>query len=166
MRVFQSDILLARLDLDLGNFASVEETSLRVLQQSQTLDLIQPEVEAMELLGDLRVAEGDLAGASTEYASALERVRQSTWSGMENTLSIKQANVLMDLDELAVAAPLIGALSGQQASVSSLKAQARFAYLNGDDSMALKLMDQARNLAGKNWDEESEAIYQSYHNAP
>jgi DNA-binding winged helix-turn-helix (wHTH) protein/tetratricopeptide (TPR) repeat protein len=166
MRVLQSEVLLAQLELDQGNLGAVEETATIALQKSRSLDLIQPEVEAIELLGDLRLAQGDLAAASEEYAAALDRVRQSSWTGKENTLLVKQANVLMDLGQLDAAAPLVGALSGQERTLSSLMAQARFAFQDGDAALATQLMETARERAGDDWDEESEAILRSYKTKP
>jgi DNA-binding winged helix-turn-helix (wHTH) protein/tetratricopeptide (TPR) repeat protein/TolB-like protein len=68
---------------------------MRVLQESRVLDLIQPEVQAMELLGDAAAARGDSAAAADEYIAALERVRESSWTAMENTLMWKLADTHM-----------------------------------------------------------------------
>ena len=72
------------------------------------------------------------------------------------------ANAYMDNAELDNAAPLIGALSGQEATVQSLKVQARFSHLQDNTDKAVKLMNRARELAGDKWSDESEAILAGY----
>jgi predicted negative regulator of RcsB-dependent stress response len=162
MRVLQSDLKLAELDLDEGRTDVAEATALTVLDQSRALNLIQPEIEAMELIGDIYYARQDLPGASAEYAAALERVRESSWAGKEHSLLIKQAGVLLDLGEPERAAPLIGAISGQEQDLASLRVQARFAFVNGSADRAVEFMQAAQEVAGGNWNEESESELEHY----
>jgi DNA-binding winged helix-turn-helix (wHTH) protein/tetratricopeptide (TPR) repeat protein/TolB-like protein len=162
MRALQSDMKLARLDLLEAHWGQAETTALYVLEQSRANELMQPEIQAMELLGDIALARGDLPAATAEYEATLERVRQSTWTGKENTLLHKLANAYMDAQNSEAAAPLIGALTLQEPNVQSLKAQARFAHANGDRQAALDLMLEAKQLAGEHWAPQSEEILQSY----
>lgn len=127
MRVLQSNLKLAELDLDEGLYDETEATAYQVLNDARSLDLFQPEVQALELIGDVYRARLDLRAANAEYAAALERVRESSWAGKEHGLMIKQANVLLDLGELELVAPLIGALSMQEQDEAALAVQARYA---------------------------------------
>jgi hypothetical protein len=68
----------------------------------------------------------------------------------------------MDQASLQLAAPLIGVLSGQSSNVQSLKTQARFAFLRDDSEQAVRLMSEAKELAGENWSGESEETLQKY----
>ena len=68
----------------------------------------------------------------------------------------------MDQADLQAAAPLVGALAGQEPNVQSLKAQARFAYLRSDSKQAVSLMSHAKELAGEHWSFDSEATLQEY----
>ena len=74
----------------------------------------------------------------------------------------KLANAQMDQADLEAVAPLVGALAGHEPNVQSLKTQARFAYLRGDPEQAVKLLSQAKGLAGEHWATESERALQEY----
>ena len=162
MRVMQSDLKLAQLELADGATGAAEQAAIRVLTDSRELDLIQSEVQAMELLGDVALARGDSEAAIVEYEEALDRVRKSSWTAKEITLLHKLASLLMDQGTMDAAAPLIGALSRQEENIPSLKTQARYSFLAGDYDAAAKMMERARVLAGQSWSEESEALLQKY----
>ena len=116
----------------------------------------------MELLGDIEVARGNIDAAVAEYTATLDQVRETTWTAKENTLVYKLANAHMNQADLQAAAPLVGALAGQEPNVQSLKTQARFAFLRNDIEQATGLMSQAKELAGEHWAVESEAVLQDY----
>lgn len=161
-RALQSDLKLAEIDLMEKRFVQVETTALLVLEESREHDFMTSEVRAMELLGDLEIARGDTEAAIAEYVATLARVRETTWTAKENTLVRKLANAYMDQADLQLAAPLVGALSGQEPNIQSLKTQARFAILRDDPALAVKLMTEAKDLAGENWSSASERILQNY----
>ncbi len=165
MRVLQSDIKLAQLELAEGHAGTAEQLALNTISQARSLDLLQPEIEAMELLGDLHRQTGDLQAAGSEYAAALDRLGDSRWAGLENRLLVKRAEILLELGQLQQAAPLVGALSRQENNVASLKVQARFAHQSGDAARAVRLMGQARELAAHAWPDSSETAYQAYRQA-
>jgi tetratricopeptide (TPR) repeat protein len=162
MRVLQCDVRLARLDLEDGLVAPAEARAVEVLQLAREIDAIQPEIEAMELLGDVAAEKGELQQAAMEYDAALSRVRNSSWSGEEQSLLEKLAGVLMDQGDLKATAPLVGALSALEESSDSLKVQARYSHLNGDPVMALELMERARELAGLTWEESDQNTLDAY----
>jgi hypothetical protein len=87
---------------------------------------------------------------------------ESTLTSMENTLEYKLANAYMDQSELEAAAPLIGALAGDEPTTQSLVTQARFAFLRGPLDAAVELMRQAREQAGDHWLADYEDLLQSY----
>lgn len=162
MRVLQADLRLARLDLESGRAAEAEAAAQAVLRVAREADFVQPEVEALELQGDIAVEQGDLAAARPHFEAALERLRESSWEGAENAIVTRLAGLLMDQGELSSAEPLIGTLARQQPNAPALRAQARYAWLRGDAASAARLMAQARERAGANWDEVSEQEYQRY----
>jgi DNA-binding winged helix-turn-helix (wHTH) protein/tetratricopeptide (TPR) repeat protein len=158
MRVLQTDLRLAWLDLEDGEPELAETTALQVLEGARGQQQVQPEIEALELLGDIALARGDSESAAAEYEAALARVRGASWGAKETTLLGKLAEVRLEAGDLAAAAPLVGALKGQQPTVQSLRAQARFARAEGDNARAVQLLEQARELAGEAWNEEGENL--------
>ena len=162
MRVMQCDLRLAGLELGEERFAEADATAREVLRLSREQNLIQPEVEAMVLLGDIADAREDLPAAIEAYSAGLDRVRESSWAGMENTLLIKMAAALLELGDTDSAAPLIGALSRQENSLASLRVQARFAFESGDAARAVAMMRTARDVAQENWSEEAAAELRRY----
>jgi tetratricopeptide (TPR) repeat protein len=161
-RVMQSGLKIARLDLGENKLEQAETTSLQVLQTSREHNIMASEVQAVELLGDIAIARGDTRGAIDEFNAALTRVRETTWTSKENTLEQKLANAYMDQANIEAAAPLIGAMATQEPNVQALKARARFAFLDGDADTAVRLMSQARELAGEHWAQESEQAFLRY----
>jgi DNA-binding winged helix-turn-helix (wHTH) protein/tetratricopeptide (TPR) repeat protein len=162
MRVLQVDVMLARLDLEDGDADDAETVALSVLDDARKASLLQPEVEAMELLGDIAVARGDTAAAIDEYTAALTRVRESTWSAKESAIAARLLEAYLDAGDVESAAPLAGALAAHEPDVAPLKARARFAAADGDMTQAAVLMEQAKALAGAGWDPESEALLSEY----
>jgi tetratricopeptide (TPR) repeat protein len=162
MRALQSDLKLVSLDIAVGSYSQAGQTASEVMLEAREQGLIMPEIEAMELLGDLALAQGDPGLASREFARALDRVRESSWSGKESDLMIKQVDVLLDQLDLDAASPLIGALSRQEESANSLEVQARFSYQTGDFQSAVVHMEKARTLAGEGWTEEQELKLKVY----
>ena len=162
MRVLQVDLRLARLDLDAGLAGAAERVALEVLESARAAEQVQPEVEALELLGDIAHADGENAAAEQEWLEALDRVRSAGWGGKENELLVKLADLKLDLADLEAAAPLIGALSGQEANPRSLGVQARYAWARGERERAIDLMEAARKQAGEAWTPENEALLAGY----
>jgi DNA-binding winged helix-turn-helix (wHTH) protein/tetratricopeptide (TPR) repeat protein len=162
MRVLQVDVMLARLDLEEPSLDSAENAALAALEAARNGSFIQPEVEAMELLGEIALARGDTAAAIAEFTAALDRVRESSWSGKEVDIITRLVNVYLDTGDLGAAAPLAGALAGHEPTVASLKARARFARARGEGAQALALLEQAKVIAGAAWNQESEALLTEY----
>jgi DNA-binding winged helix-turn-helix (wHTH) protein/tetratricopeptide (TPR) repeat protein len=161
-RVMQSDLKIARLDLADEKFELAQSTASRVMAQSRELEVMPSEVQAVELLGDIEMALGNIEAAVFEYQTALSRISETTWGSKQNTLERKLAIAFMEEGKLESAAPLIGSLAGQPASVQSLKAQAQFAFLSGNTDAAVAMMTEAKELAGKHWAVESEATLKTY----
>lgn len=112
------------------------------------------------LQSDIRLAQGDRAAAEAEaeFEAALARIRDASWGAKETTLLSKLADLHLEAGDLAAAAPLVGALKGQEPTVQSLQVQARFAWAEGDAAHAVQLLEQARERAGEAWTEESEKL--------
>ncbi len=162
MRVLQSDIKLARLDLDAGRFDEAEQTATEVLEEARPAEIMQPEVQAMELIGDVALARGELGAAAVHYRQTLDRVRQTSWSAKESTILRKLADAHLDLGDVEAAEPLIGALTDHEPDVQSLKVQARFAFMRENPQKAVELMAQAKDKAGEHWADDSEATLREY----
>jgi len=162
LRVLQSDLKIARLDLTAGQWNQAGQLARQVLTASREHALMQPEVEAQELMGDLAMARDDIPAAVAQYTAALDRLRETTWASKDNELTVKLADAYMDMSDLDAAAPLIGALAGGEENVQSLKARARFRFLRGEASKAAELMTRAKLLAGQAWADENEAVLTQY----
>jgi len=162
MRLLQVDVMVARMDLEDGAPDRAETTALSVLEEARREALLQPEVEAMELLGDIAVARGDIAAAIGEYTAALARVRESTWSAKETDIAVRLLNAHLDAGDVESAAPLAGTLAGREPGVASLMARARFARARGETEQAVALLEQAKTLAGAGWGPENEALLTEY----
>jgi len=162
MRVLQVDVMLGRLDLEGGEPDPAERTAVAVLEEARREALIQPEVEAMELLGEIALARGDRSSAIEEFSAALARVRESSWAGKEADILVRLLNVQLDAGDIEAAAPLAGALAGHGPTIDSLKARARFARSRGENGQAVALLKEAKTLAGPAWDAENEALLTEY----
>ncbi len=162
MRVLQVDVLLARMDLGDGDLDGAEQTGRDVRQQAAAANMNQPEIEAMELLGEVAVARGDQREAIRIYAQALQRVRESSWGAKEAAIATALLNARLEVGDIEEAAPLAGALAGLEPTPDSLKAQARYARHQGQAEQALALMEQAKSLAGEDWDDASELLLTEY----
>ena len=161
-RTLQTDLKIAQLDMIESNPEQAESTALLVLETSREHDIMSSEVQALELLGDIEIECDNITAAIIEFNEALARVRETTWASKENTLATKLANAYLDQLDTDAAAPLIGALGGQPPNVQSLKVQARFAFQRGDADAAVRLMSEAKSLAGEHWADESESALQKY----
>ena len=161
-RTLLTELRLARLDLAEKAPDQAWTIALRVLEHSREQSLLEPELQALELLGDIEITRGNTANAITEFSSALTRVREATLISMENKLVSKLANAYMDQSDLEATAPLIGALTGQEPNIQSLMTQARFAFLRGNAKTAIELMSDARERSGKYWSAESEELLKKY----
>ncbi|TGD75481.1 tetratricopeptide repeat protein [Mangrovimicrobium sediminis] len=162
MRVLQVDVMLARLDLDEGALETAELTARDVQAAASEAGLNQPEIEALELLGEIALARGDLAAAVTTYQQALARVRETSWSGKEVAITSTLLQTLVASGDLDSAAPLAGALASLEPSSDSLQAQAAFAHASDQQPQAVALMEQAKTLAGARWTPDNEATLTRY----
>ncbi len=162
MRVLQCELKIARIDLADNQLQQAGETASQVLETARAQSIMQPEVEALELLGDLEMARGNTLAAISGYQTAIDRLQETTWASKENTLTVKLADAYLDIADLEAAAPLIGALAGGPLNVPSLKTRARFTFTRGDAGKAITLMSQAKELAGAAWSEENEAALMQY----
>jgi len=162
LRVLQSDLKIARLDMTENQWAQAEQLTRQTLDDARGQALMQPEVEALELLGDLALTRGETAAAIGQYAATIDRLQETSWASKENELTVKLADAYMDMSDLDSAAPLIGALAGGEENVPSLKTRARFRFLRGEAGRAAELMTRAKTLAGQAWADENEAVLTQY----
>jgi len=162
MRTLETDLLLARLDIRQNQLEQAEDTARQTLESAREQAILTPEVQALELLADIEILRGNTNEAVALFMQAMTRVKETTWGSKQVTLEIKLANAYLDIYDLQAAAPLIGALTDQEATVQSLKAQARFIYMRGDADKAIELMNRAREMAGDKWSENSESLLQKY----
>ncbi len=121
-----------------------------------------PEVRALELLGDVAKARGDLEATIDWYLEALNRVRETSWDSRRVWLMNRLANAYLDLADLESAEPLVGYLFLGEPQARSLLTQARFAYAKENWSAAVEFAEQAKLLAGAGWEETDEAVLKNY----
>lgn len=162
LRMLQTDVKIAWVDFYALQIDQADALATSVLETARQQELMEPEVEALELRGDIQLVRGDPAAAIHEFLAALERVHETSWTGMETTLQRKLANAYMDQGNLDAAAPLAGALAIKEPDVPVLLTRARFDFLRGNRQNAVDLMNAARNLAGMNWTADQESLLQKY----
>ncbi len=156
MRTLQVDIRLAHIALARESAGQAEDTARMALQEALAADLIQPEIEARELLAKTALARGDLAGAIAAYRAGLDRLSDASWAAKEADFRVQLANAYLDGGAFDDAAPLVGSLANYPVRPDILQTQARYAAAQGDPARAVNLMEQARELSGEQWDESSE----------
>ena len=162
LRVLQSDLKLAEVDLRNGNLDRAEGTTRSVLAEARAQDLNQPEIQAAELLADIAAARGETQAAIEHYANTLARVQELSWGGKETEIAVKLAQAHLDQEDLPAAEPLVGLVTQQPQDMPSLKLRARFAFMRGDASDAAELMDKARAAAGDRWTGADEKALNTY----
>lgn len=165
-RALQVDLKLVALDMDIGELARAEETIHSVLETARVREFLKPELDALEMLGDIARMEDDPAAAEKAYADALDRIRETSWQAKELRVTRKLADLAMERGDLDSAEPLIGRLAGAEPGFRSLLSQARFAHLAGDNDRAASLATEARSIAGDDWSPEHESLLKEYTGGP
>jgi len=113
------------------------------------------EATSLAQLADAEKTMGDLESARRHYLEG-----KAVFQEIQDRDRALQSD--LKLAELQLAAPLVGVLAGHEPNVQSLKTQARFAFLRADSMQAVKLMTQAKELAGDHWSAESEKTLQNF----
>ncbi len=163
MRTLQVDLRLARMELDAGDAASARAMTEAVLARSEAETLSIPQVEALELLGDIATHSGARDEAMESYDVAMKRVRELSWSAKETTLAIKLAETYLDVGDTGAAEPLVGYVSQQPDTFRGARLRARYAAVHGRRDEAVTHMKRAQDLAGARWspaDQEQLLSYQ------
>lgn len=162
MRVLLTDVRLARLELERGSTDAASVSAGQLLAQARSGDFGMAEVEILELLGDIALANQDPAGATDQFGRALDRVSEMSWTSKETAVAIKLADTYLDQGRVADAEPLLGFLDQQPPSLARLRLAARFAAARGDPATAARLMTEGRNLDDPRWDEADESALATY----
>jgi tetratricopeptide (TPR) repeat protein len=165
MRVLQVDVRLAALDLERGNFSRAEEMASQVIVRARAEEIMQPEVEAMELMADVSRQRGDYPVAVSRYGETLDRVRETSWASKESTILQKLAGTFLDVSDLESAEPMIGALMLMEPTPAILMLRARFEFMRGDSALAAGLAREAKAAAVNSWNEDDEATLANYRQA-
>ena len=113
--------------------------------------LHEPAIEAMELLGDVAVRQGDPAGAIDAYERTIRHIDETGFVVTKNRVTVKLANLLLDANNLAAAEPLIGYLIESGESADALRVRARYAYLQRDIDRAAELMESLKSTFAEDW---------------
>ena len=161
-RVAQVDIRLARIDVKDDNLASARERVDNVLAFTLREALHEPAIEAMELVGDIALRQGDTASAIDAYQQTLEHIDETGFVVTRNRTTAKLANVFLDNGDLAAAEPLVGSLIESGETPSVLRVRARYAYLRGDADRAVELMETIKSTFADDWTEADAAALDRY----
>jgi tetratricopeptide (TPR) repeat protein len=161
-RQLQVDLKLVALDMDENQLDRAADTTRSVLETARTHEFLKPELDAMELLGDIANLKSDPVAAERAYRETLDRIDETSWQGKEIRVTRKLAELAMDRDDPGAAEPLVGRLSGAEPDFRSLLTQARFAQLTGDQDRAAALIIEAKTMAGDDWTPEHEALLKTY----
>ena len=161
-RVAQVDIRLARIDVKDDNLASARERVDNVLAFTLREALHEPAIEAMELVGDIALRQGDTASAIDAYQQTLEHIDETGFVVTRNRTTAKLANVFLDNGDIAAAEPLVGSLIESGETPGVLRVRARYAYLRGDADRAVELMETIKSTFADDWNEADAAALDRY----
>ena len=164
-RVAQTAIRLAQIDLKSGDLAAAEESVRDVLSVSMREGLQEPAIEAMELEGDIRIAQSDPERAISAYNDALDYIDESGFVSRKIGIVTKLAYVLLDQNDLEAVDPLIGYMIEQGNESASLKVRAHSAFVQGEIEQSVSLLESARSTAEDDWTEADEVRLAEYREA-
>ena len=159
-RSAQVDVRLARLDMHVGNLESAEQRIDTMLAIPDVPH--EPAIEAMELRADINMQQADADGAIADYRATLKRIDESGFVVTRERVALKLANLLLDRNELAAAEPVIGSLIDSGDSADSLRVRARFAYLNGDVSRSVEILETLKTDYEEHWNDADDAVLGTY----
>jgi len=163
LRVELVDLKLARIALLDGDSEAARVTAQNVLERAREQKLNDPEIESLQLLGDVAAARADPVAFENYYRDGIERAREIGNTGKLTELRIKLAHAYLDRDDLEQAEAVVGLLADVPDSAALLRLKAEYAYRRGERAEASALMERARALAGERWsdrDADRLAMYQ------
>ena len=161
-RVAQVDIRLARIDVQDDNLASARERVDNVLALTLREALHEPAIEAMELGGDIALRQDDTAGAIDAYERTLKHIDETGFVVTRYRVTVKLANVFLDIKDIAAAEPLVGSLIESGETPGVLRVRARYAHLRGDADRAVELMETLESTFADDWTEADAAALEQY----
>ncbi len=164
-RAAQAALRLAQIDMRLGDLDSAESGARSVLELSLREVFHEPAIEAMEVLGNIAVEQGEPDRAAEHWQDALDHIDQSGFLARKDDIVLKLADLHLDRNEAEAVEPLIGYLIEHDESPASVRTQARYAFLRGDVPRAVTLMESAELLAGDAWRDVDAALLAEYREA-
>ena len=164
-RAAQTSLRLAQIDMRLGDLESAEAGASEVLELSLRELFHEPAIEAMEVLGSIAVEQNAPEQAIAHWQDAIEHIDETGFLARKDDIVLKLADLHLDRNEADAVEPLIGYLIEHDESPASVRTQARYAYLRGDTTRAVELMESAEALAGDAWRDEDAALLTEYREA-
>lgn len=164
-RAAQTALRLAQIDMRLGDLDSAEAGANAVLELSLRELFHEPAIEAMEVLGNIAIEQDAPERAAVHWQAALEHIDRTGFPARKDDIVLKLADVHLDRNEADAVEPLIGYLIEHDESPASVRTQARYAFLRGDVSRAVELMESAEALAGDAWRDADAALLAEYREA-
>ena len=164
-RAAQAALRIAQIDMRLGDLDSAEQGANAVLEVSLREAFHEPAIEALEVLGNIAIEREAPARAAAHWQDALEHIDRTGFLERKGDIVLKLADVYLDRGDADAVEPLIGYLIEFDDSAVSTQTQARYAFLRGDVSRAVELMEAAERLAGDAWGDSDAELLTSYREA-
>lgn len=161
-RVLDAELRLASLLHEEGDSQRAMELAELWTTEALENNFESTALQGIRLQGDIKLSQGDIAGAEAQFQRILDRLKGTDWSSTQAATVTVLARLYLDDNRPKLAEPLVGLLSQHTPSFPGLLLQARFHADRGDTKAALEHMRQAKSLAGKRWREEHETLLQGF----
>ncbi len=164
-RMAQIELRLAELDMNTEQMADAERRVQRVLDLALREDMFEVLILATETAADLAARMDDASRAQVLYEQALELIDQHNFKARRDSIRLKLGHLYLDEGQLDLAEPLLGFVLADGETAAGNKLHARYEFMRGDDGLATRLLESARDLDPTLWTDEDERTLTRYRNA-
>jgi tetratricopeptide (TPR) repeat protein len=163
-RMAQVIVRLARIDIQDRRLASAKSRIDDVLTLARREALYEPLIEAMELHGDVVELFGKPGEAINLYRQTLAEIDTTGFVVTKDRVTRKLIKLLLDVNDLSAAEPLIGGQIEQGETPTDIRLRARYAFLLGDAERAADTLASVQATFAEHWtvqDDEQLAAYRA-----
>ncbi|MEO0972336.1 MAG: tetratricopeptide repeat protein, partial [Pseudomonadota bacterium] len=163
MRALQTIVRRARVALLDERYEDAAALATDVHARSGTdVAFAQPNIEALELLGEIAHTQGEYERAANYLQEVLATVSTMSWDRKRARILALLGTVEMDRGRPGKARAMVGQLLELPQTPYTLKVRARLAFEEGDVEQARSLMREAKEEAGASWSSDDDEILRRY----